>query len=377
MQRRTFLKSLGALPVVAYLPTLASAQQSEDQALLILIQFGGGNDSLNMFVPYTNDAYYEARGNLAISAQEAIPLTSDIGLNPVMSTLLDAWDSADLGVIQGLGYPEPNRSHFRSIEIWQTASDADEFAYLGWLNQLLPESDFPLQGVMISGSPAILTGEPNQFSLNSDDTQTLVPIPNGTAATSAVQHILNQRHTYNNAVGLLNDAFQQDVALSTEFAGDGFSQDCKLVAEVLAAGVRPHVMHLSLGSFDTHSNQRTPHDNLLEQLASGLSALRTELQVLGLWQQVTIATYSEFGRRVAANASNGTDHGTAASHLVMGGSVKGGVYGQSPSLTNLDNGDQIFTQDFRDYYRTLADWMQWSPSDEIKEFANLGFLNDS
>ncbi|WP_293751113.1 DUF1501 domain-containing protein [uncultured Paraglaciecola sp.] len=377
MQRRAFLKSLSALPIVAYLPSLVSAQQLADQKLLILIQFGGGNDSLNMCVPYTNDAYYDARGNLAISAQETIPLTLDIGLNPVMSTLLEAWDSADLGVIQGLGYPDPNRSHFRSIEIWQTASDADEYAHLGWLNQLLPESDFPLQGVMISGSPATLSGEPNQFSLNSNDTQTLVAIPDGTAATSAVQHILNQRHIYNSAVELLNDAFEQDIVLSTEFAGDGFSQDCKLVAEVLAAGVRPHVLHLSLGSFDTHSNQRAPHDNLLEQLASGLSALRSELQALGLWQQVTIATYSEFGRRVAANGSNGTDHGTAASHLVMGGSIKGGVYGQSPSLTNLDNGDLIFTQDFRDYYRTLADWMQWSPSDEIKEFANLGFLHES
>jgi uncharacterized protein (DUF1501 family) len=375
MQRRTFLKSLGTLPVVAYFPTVAAAQKAEDQKLLILVQFGGGNDSLNMFVPYADQAYYQARGDLAISAQEVIPLSANMGMNPVMSDLLNAWEEGDMAVVQGLGYPEPNRSHFRSIEIWQTASDADEFSDQGWLNQLLPESDFPLQGVMISGSPAALSGETNQFSLtSSDDEQSQVYIPQGLATTTAVQHILNQRHSYNNAVSLLNGAFEQDIDLTNEFAGDDFSQDCKLVAELMAAGVRPHVIHLSLGSFDTHSNQRTPHDNLLSQLANGLSALRAELQALGLWQQVSIASYSEFGRRVAVNASKGTDHGTAASHFVLGGDVNGGLYGLTPSLTELDNGDLIFTEDFRDYYRTLSDWMQWQPSQEMQSFTNMEFL---
>jgi uncharacterized protein (DUF1501 family) len=375
MQRRTFLKTLGTLPVVAYFPTVAAAQQEEDQKLLILVQFGGGNDSLNMFVPYAEQAYYEARGDLGISAQEVIPLSANMGMNPVMSDLLNAWEEGDMAVVQGLGYPEPNRSHFRSIEIWQTASDADEFSQQGWLNQLLPESDFPLQGVIISGSPAALSGETNQFSLtSSDDEQSQVYVPQGLATTTAVQHVLEQRHSYNNAVSLLNGAFEQDISLSNEFAGDDFSQDCKLVAELMAAGIRPHVIHLSLGSFDTHSNQRTPHDNLLGQLGNGLSALRAELQALGLWQQVSIASYSEFGRRVAVNASKGTDHGTAASHFVLGGNVKGGLYGLAPSLTELDNGDLIFTEDFRDYYRTLADWMQWQPSQEIQSFTNMGFL---
>jgi uncharacterized protein (DUF1501 family) len=178
---------------------------------------------------------------------------------------------------------------------------------------------------MISGSPAALSGETNQFSLTScDDDQSQVYIPQGQATSKAVQHILDQRHSYNNAVSLLNGAFEQDISLSNEFADDDFSQDCKLVAELMAAGIRPHVIHLSLGSFDTHSNQRTPHDNLLGQLGKGLSALRAELQALGLWQQVSIASYSEFGRRVAVNASKGTDHGTAASHFVLGGDVKGG-----------------------------------------------------
>ncbi|MGS2721098.1 DUF1501 domain-containing protein [Paraglaciecola aestuariivivens] len=374
MQRRTFLKSLGALPVMAYFSHSSLAQQNQ-QKVLILVQFGGGNDSLNMFVPYSDPAYYAARTSLAIDAQDVLPMNANLGMNPVMGNLSEAWQTGDMAVVQGLGYPEPNRSHFRSIEIWQTASDAHEVLTQGWLNSLLPESDFPLQGVMISGSPVALKGEANQFSLNSNSGDlTPVFVPAGVSSTAAVAHIVQQRQSYNQALDIVNSAFEQEIELTTDFANDEFSQDCKLVAETLAAGIRPSVMHLSLGSFDTHSNQRASHDALLSQLANGLAALRTELIAQGLWQHVCIASYSEFGRRLTANASLGTDHGTAASHFVLGGEVNGGIFGQAPSLTNLDNGDLIFTQDFRQYYRTLADWMQWQPSSVVEEFANLGFI---
>ena len=347
MKRRTFLKSMAALPVVAYFPRDLKAQ-SIPTSTLVLVQFGGGNDSLNTFVPYADPAYYQARGSLAISADEVLPLTQNIGLNPVMSSLMDSWQSADLAIVQGLGYPLPNRSHFRSIEIWQTASQADEFLSHGWLNQVLPDSEDALQAVVLSGSPGALQGENNQFSLSSDP-QTLasVYLPQGEATSSAVEHILNQRHQYNEAVDMLQQAFDEPAVLTTEFQSDNFSQQCELTAQLLANGVRPSIVHLSLGSFDTHSNQRNQQDNLLEQLSLGLSALREQLVALDLWQQVVIASYSEFGRRVAKNASEGTDHGTAASHLVMGGAVNGGVYGNHPSLTALEDGDMVHSQDFR------------------------------
>ena len=192
MQRRTFLKTFSALPVVAFLPSMLQAQQVPEQKLLVLVQLGGGNDSLNTFVPYTDPAYYSARPELAVAADEVLPLNTNVGLNPVMGGLLDAWNAADMAVVQGLGYPQPNRSHFRSIEIWQTATDADEFAQFGWLNQLLPESDFPLQGLLVSGSPVALQGEANQFSLTSaTNDNTLVMVPAGNGATSAVQHIID------------------------------------------------------------------------------------------------------------------------------------------------------------------------------------------
>lgn len=375
MKRRTFLKSLSSLPVIAYMPVSLRAQESAEQKVLILVQFGGGNDSLNMCVPYANSAYYDARPSLSVDTDSVLPLTSELGLNPVMEPVMEAWNSADMAIVEGLGYPAPNRSHFRSIDIWQSASHADEFLTTGWLTEVLPDAETPLQGVVISGSPGALRGEPNQFGLTSSDSNnSQVYAPSGTAATSEITHVMNQRASYNQAITEINSAFSEPFSLTATFENDSFSQACALTAELLGSGIRPHIIHLSLGSFDTHSNQRGAHDTLLAQLSAGLGALRAELQAQGIWQQVTIASYSEFGRRVAENASGGTDHGTAASHFVMGGSVKGGIYGTSPSLTELENGDMIFTEDFRAYYRTLSDWMSWEPSGQLEDFLNIGFL---
>lgn len=374
MKRRTFLKSAALLPMVAYFPHFAMAQ-SDEQRVLVLVQFGGGNDSLNTFVPFTDEAYYSARGSLAVASSDVLPLSCELGLNPVMSALIDAWQNTDMAVVQGLGYPNPNRSHFRGIDIWHTASDANTVLTNGWLTSVMPDSDSPLQGVIIDGSPGALRGEPNQFGLGGPiDGMSEVYAPDGHAPNSTVEYVMNQRSAYNAAVKELTVAFEQPIETSVEFANDAFSVQCETLAKMLTAGVRPHVVHLSLGSFDTHSNQRIAHDTLLNQLANGLAALRQELLNQGLWQQVTVATYSEFGRRVQVNGSNGTDHGTAASHLVLGGSVNGGLYSQMPSLTDLQDGDLKHTEDFRAYYKTLSDWMSWPASDELNNFDNLGFV---
>ena len=166
MKRRTFLKSASTLPMVAYFPTFAHTKQDE-QSILILIQLSGGNDSLNSFVPYSDDAYYDARGSLAINRNEVLPLTGHLGLNPAMSSLKDSWESADLAVVQGLGYANPNRSHFRGIDIWQTATDAETVLQTGWLTAVMPEHNSTLQGVILGGNPGALSGEHNQFSIKS------------------------------------------------------------------------------------------------------------------------------------------------------------------------------------------------------------------
>lgn len=377
MKRRNFLKAAGALPLLAYFPFGSAMAASENGNILILVQLGGGNDSLNTFVPYADANYYAQRDSLAIGQDEVLPLTNQLGLNPVMSALQDSWDAGEMAIVQGLGYPEPNRSHFRSIEIWQTASDHDEFLNAGWISQLLPDNDFPLQALVLGGSPGAFAGEPSQLSASPASLSTLESayIPDGVATTQALNFVMQQRQQYNDAIALLSDVDASSNSLSTEFANDSFSQQCEAAAKLLAADVKPCVIHLSLGSFDTHSNQRNAHDNLLEQMSVGLATLREELTAQGLWQQVTVASYAEFGRRLSMNASNGTDHGTAASHFVLGGSVQGGVYGTIPSLSDLDdNNDLIHTTDFRRYYRTLSDWMEWQASEELSHYDSLTFV---
>lgn len=374
MQRRTFLKALGALPAVAYIPFSLSATSSK-QPMLILVQLGGGNDSLNTFVPFTNTAYYEARGALAVEASTVLPLTDELGLNPAMEAIKPAWDSGDVAIVQGLGYAEPNRSHFRSIDIWHTASDANEFLVEGWLSQALSKVQQPLQAVSFAGGQPF-AGEADQFSVGRGGFSRLKQVyaPEGEAKTEAVSYVMSQRESFNTGLATLTDALSSAPALSAEFATDIFSQQCKTLAQLTRAGVRPHVVHLSLGSFDTHNNQRNQHDRLLTQLSQGLASLREEWQHQGIWSHCTIATYAEFGRRVAKNASEGTDHGTAASHLVMGGAVKGGLHGIHPSLTDLYDGDMHYTTDFRQLYRSLSDWMGWQPSEQLQPFAPLDVL---
>lgn len=376
MHRRQFLKATGALPFLAYFPVGSSLASTSAGKVLILVQLGGGNDSLNTFIPYADPLYYQQRQSLAIEAEDILQLSTGLGLNPAMADLLPGWEAGEMAVVEGLGYPQPNRSHFRSIDIWQTASDHDEFLQNGWVSQVLPDNDFPLNALVLGGSPGAFKGEQGQLSATPGSLSDLQEayLPTGTTSTSTVEFVMQQRQKYNQAIALLGDVDFSSVQLTTEFANDSFSQQCEAVARLLSADVKPCVIHLSLGSFDTHSNQRNAQDNLLSQLAAGLSALRTELIAQGLWSQVTVGTYAEFGRRLAVNASDGTDHGTAASHFVLGGSVLGGLYGQPPSLSELEDGDLIYTVDFRRYYRTLSDWMEWGTSEQLNDFEPLSFL---
>lgn len=376
MQRRSFLKGVGALPLIAYMPKWANARSMSGKTL-ILVELGGGNDSLNSFVPYANSAYYSAREDLAVDAESILPLTSDLGLNPVMSALLPIWEQGEMALVQGLGYPVPNRSHFRSIEIWQTASDSDEFLYNGWLTELLGQEQEELEAIILGGANGPVRGEDDQFLLGSSriiNRQSEVLVPVGSSDNPAVNFIVEQRQQYNGALASIQAALNEAPNFTTTFPGSSFGQQCQQTAQLLAGGLEPCILHLGLGSFDTHSNQRNNHDTLLQDLADGLAALRTELTAQGLWSDMVIATYSEFGRRVAENASSGTDHGTAATHLVMGGNVSGGLYGTMPSLTDLDEEDLIYTTDFRSYYRTLSDWMEWQPSQQIQDYENLTFV---
>lgn len=377
MDRRSFIKATAALPLVAYIPTnWASNNEAQSSNTLIMVQLGGANDSLNTFIPMTDQAYFNVRPNIAISPNDMITLSDTLAMHPALSELLPAWQQGEMAINHGLGYPTPNRSHFRSIEIWQTASSSQEYLPTGWLSELVSESADNLAAITVSGSPISTLGATNQFNLAGQtnlDKFSPVYIPEGDSDNELVNFVMASRQQFNGSVDELTTLLAQDVEFTTVFPSSELGQQCFTLAKLMALGFVPKFWHLGLGSFDTHSNQLPAHQNLLADLGASLAALRSALIEVDLWKNTSIASYCEFGRRVAENGSLGTDHGTAASHFVMGGSVKGGEYGDFPSLTDLDNGDLKFTTDFRRYYSSLLRLNNFNAPSVLDGFEPLGF----
>jgi len=377
MDRRSFLKTSSVVPLLAYMPLgWANGNVANESGTLILVQLGGGNDGLNTFVPYMDPQYYVLRPNIALPSDSVLPLTDNVALHPSLAAFLPAWENGEMALVHGLGYPDPNRSHFRGIEIWQTASDANEYLQSGWLSEVLSSSDEPLEAITISGSPMSTHGASNQFNLAGQtglDKFKQVYIPTESTDNELLNFIMNSRHQFNDSLTTLSALLAEEVTFDVEFPQTEFGQQCYLLAKLMAQGFVPKVWHLALGSFDTHSNQVNAHSNLLAEMSNGIAALREALIEIECWQKTTVASYCEFGRRVAENGSFGTDHGTAATHFVLGGNVTGGEIGDMPSLDDLDNGDLIFNTDFRNYYQTLLSKAGMNDVERLKGFQELGF----
>ncbi len=375
IHRRALLKAAMALPFFFWRPAsrvLAGADEKDLSAkaslrnrILLLIELHGGNDGLNTLVPYDSDAYYRLRPQLAIPREQVRQLTPKWGLHPALSPLMPLWEGKELAWVQGVGYPMPNRSHFRSIEIWDTASDSEQVLEQGWLSGLFQRYPLPArftaEGVLLGKGDAgplgggksrtIALHDPAQFLQQAASVRpTALPTPN-----RALAHILEVRREISQAATDLQGRMQQTSPIATEFPSHRFGKQLELAARLITAGVPVAVIKVTHGSFDTHAGQLAAHQRLLDELAQGLVAFRTAMEQQRRWKDILVMTYSEFGRRVAENASHGTDHGTAAPHLLMGGLVKGGLYGAAPSLTDLAEGDLKHTVDFRRLYATVSE----------------------
>ena len=363
MNRRTFIRAAGAAAAVSWLPWPAQAASARgERRLLVLVELKGGNDGFNTLVPYTDAEYYRLRPSVAIPREQVLSLGARAGLHPELRPLLTLWQAGELALVQNVGYPKPNLSHFRSIEIWDTASSSSEYLDAGWLTRSFMAAPLPpgsaADGVVVGGaelgplggaaSRAVTLTNPEQF-LN----QSRFAMPgNTTAGNPALAHVLRVEQAVIGAAARL----RADRTFTTAFPAGNFGNAVRTAAQVAAANAGVPVIKLALNGFDTHVGQLARQARLLKDLAEGIVALKSALTELGLWDSTLVMTYAEFGRRPQQNQSGGTDHGTASVHMVTGGRVRGGLYGEAPDFTRLDStGNVQHAVDFRALYATALE----------------------
>ena len=367
---------------------------------LVVVQLGGGNDGLNTVVPDSDPTYYKVRPAIAIPEAQVLPVSGEVGLHPSMAALKGRFDQGQVAVVQGVGYPNPNRSHFRAMEIWQTGEPTKPPTE-GWLGRYLDAAccgeDRPITsasfGAVNLGDTLPLTlwtehvlvpsiGSVNSFRFQTDG---------GEAPDERLQHLdafqklyaaTGSSHLYDDFVTRVGrDAVETSEAIqkiakayqpSVTYPTSGFANQLKQVAQIMAGDLGTRVFYVQMGGFDTHSGQPTAHATLLKNFSEGVDAFFKDLEAHGWGDDVAVMAFSEFGRRVAENGSNGTDHGSAGPMFVIGPRVSGGIVGKHPSLTDLTSGDLKFGIDFRSVYAgLLQDWLEGSPRDVLGDFQPL------
>jgi len=358
MDRREFVRLAVSAPIATWcLPVAAVAAR---RRLLILVELKGGNDGLNTVVPFADPAYARLRPRLAIARDTLLALSESAGLHPSLETLMPLWKDGQLAIVQGVGYPDPNLSHFRSIEIWDTASKSSEYLDDGWLSRAFAANpspaDYAADGVIVGSAdlgPLAGKGARAIALTNPEDYLRSARLARGGDRLSpnpALAHVLKIERDIARSAERLDPGRE----LRAAFPAGPFGAAARTAARLASNPRGVSVIRITLQGFDTHANQQGVHAQLLRQLGDGLAALREALVETGRWQDTLVATYSEFGRRARENQSGGTDHGTAAVHFVAGGAVKGGIYGPAPQLDRLDGeGNIVFGVDFRSYYATL------------------------
>jgi len=391
--RRKFLKlTSGAVAVGAAAPLLSIEEIAQaaitrplpaNTPILVVITLYGGNDGLNTVIPYKDPIYFSSRPDISYKPETMLPLDAELALNPSMKGLKALWDQKKVAIVRGVGYPDPDHSHFSSMAKWQTASPAKHIA-TGWLGRWVDtqEEDALLAISLGSVLPPMLAGAKRSGSA--------LPlgglvIPKGDLATQCLKlsrpvqkdsklmaaAATSMRNLFNISTSvqpILKSPAPVAPDLPTTNGGNAggdsnLAQQLDVVAKLIAAGSPTKVWSVSLGGFDTHANESNAQAELLGVVSDSLSRFMGQLKATTRSNDVTIMVYSEFGRRVAGNGSQGTDHGTSGPMFVIGNSVKGGFYGDQPSLKNLVKGDLAVTTDFRDVYATMIEKVLKSPVD--------------
>jgi uncharacterized protein (DUF1501 family) len=370
--RRDLLKAapMGVLaPGLMGLNSSAATGDPSWGRVLIMIELKGGNDGLNTVIPYEDPLYQQFRPTIGLKRDQVLQMDEKLALHPALEDVYKFFRKDQCAVVLGTGYEKPNRSHFRSIDIWHTGSNSNEQLGEGWLARMFakhrPPEEYMADGVVIGRGDAgplraknpkvrsIVMSDPNEFVERGQDArQAMKETPKG-----ALAHILGVENDLATAVVMLKDKLKEAPEPATPFPNTGIGNQMKTVAKMVAAKVPFAAIKVSQGGYDTHSGQLNRHQQLLGQLNGAIAAFQDAMNDMGKWDDVLIMTYSEFGRRVKENGSAGTDHGTAAPQFFIGGKVKGGLYGTQPELASLERGDLQFTTDYRCMYETVVqDW---------------------
>lgn len=348
-----------------------------DSGVLVIVTLYGGNDGLSTVIPYADAAYHRARPDLAYQPEDVLPLDGQLGLNPAFKGLSQIWREQKVAILRGVSYPRPDRSHFRSMDIWQTASPSEPVS-TGWIGRWLDANgDDPLRAINIgSVLPLLAVGKKHTASALAGDSAPVPSFLSGTLTAlgkedphdseqvAAICTAYRSTQAFGEAVEPILGDSDSTVMIDPNAGGltstppvagapNPLTNQLNVVAKCVKAGLATRVYTTALGGFDTHADERGPQQRLLQVLDEALSAFTREMSTDKFGKNVVVLVYSEFGRRVAANATHGTDHGTAGPVFVVGAPVKGGFYGDQPSLADLDDGDLKGTTDFRDIYHEL------------------------
>ncbi len=366
MDRRDFLKltatstgGLLLLPNFLTAKNLFSFEENYNDNVLIFIQLNGGNDGLNTFIPFENALYYENRPKIAIAKQDVINAINGMGFHPALKDLASISQEGNLSIVQNVGYPNPNRSHFRSQEIWQTASDSKKYLDYGWLGRFLDIQckDEAVASVNIDNidNLALKTSAANVLTAkNFNNVKQNVANENEFKLSENPQldFVRNLQNASLQGMTEISKALQKAPNKRNSYANNPLAKNLEWMSKLIKGGLNSKIYYTSMGGFDTHNNQLQIHEKQLSVLNDAVFSFYKDIKENNLLSKVTLVIFSEFGRRVKENGA-GTDHGTAGPMLIIGGNNKGKILGKNPNLETLDNGDLIFENDFRSVYATL------------------------
>lgn len=347
--------------------------------VVVVLQLSGGNDGLNTVIPVRNDLYYKARPSLGIQRKEALTLTDEAGLNPALTAFKELYDEGSLAILNNVGYPNPDRSHFRSMDIWHSASQSDQYWHHGWLGRYLDAQcsgcDKPTQAIEIDDVLSLALKGKDVNGIAVKDPRRLY----GTANEKFFKDVMKQHqaekeeqpadYLYKTMAETLSSAdyiFKQSRLHPTgaSYPGTDLGNSFKTIASLIFSDINTKVYYVSLGSFDTHVGQDDRQKRLFTEMNDAIRAFVNDLKANGRFNDVLLFTFSEFGRRVAQNASNGTDHGTANNMFLVSGALrKKGLINEMPDLADLQEGDLKHKVDFKSVYATILN--KWLSTDDV------------